>query len=90
MGLGAWTMMKTTGSRLGLNHQAKIQERKIKRQNGNNSTLHDKQGLGLGTQTWHGTHKHMEKNIKQIKYIDPSTQACGNIDLGAKNVETCM
>ena len=58
------------------------QERKIKRQKGYNSTWHDKHSLGLCTQTWHGVHKHMEDGIKHVGNIDPSTQACENIDLG--------
>ena len=51
------------------------------RQKGYNSTWHDKHSLGLGTQTWHGAHKHMEYSIKHVKSLDPSTQACENIDL---------
>ena len=81
MGQGVWTMKKTIGSRLDPNQQAKTQERKITRQKGCNSTWHDEDGLGLGTQTWHGVHKHMEDGIKTVKSIDPSTQAYGNIDL---------
>ena len=50
---------------------AKTQERERKRQKGYNSTWHDKQGLGLGTQTWHGAHKHMEDIIKHVKNINP-------------------
>ena len=42
---------------------------------------HDQQGLGLGTQTWHEVHKHMENSIKHVDSTDPSTQACENIDL---------
>ena len=48
---------------------------------GYNSTWHDKHSLSLGAQTWHGAHKHMEDSIKHVENIDPSTQACGNIDL---------
>ena len=40
---------------------------------GYNSTWHDKHSLGLGTQTWHGAHKHMEDSIKHVENIDPST-----------------
>ena len=65
------------------------------RQMGYNSTWHDKHSLTLGTQTWHGAHKHMEDSIKHVENIDPSAQACGNIDLdiqaqkhACKHVET--
>ena len=81
MGRGTWTMTKTRRSRSGPNYQAKTQERKIKQRKGYNSTWHDIHGLSLGTQIWHGAHKHMEDGIKHVKSIDPSTQACGNIDL---------
>ena len=53
----------------------------MKRQKGYNSTRHDKHSLGLGTRTWHGAHKHMKDSIKHVENIDPSTQACQNIDL---------
>ena len=52
---------------------AKTQERKTKRQKGYNSTWHDKQGLGLSTQTWHGVHKHIEDGIKHIDQISKET-----------------
>ena len=74
-------MTKTRRSRSGTNYQAKTQETKIKRRKGYNSTWHNIHGLSLGTQIWHGAHKHMEDGIKHVKSIDPSTQACGNIDL---------
>ena len=45
-----------------------MQERKIKRQKGYNNTWQDKHSLGLGTQTWHGAHKHMEDGIKQAEH----------------------
>ena len=67
MGQVIWVMTKTTGSRLGSNHMAKTQERKVKRQKGYNSTWQDKHNLGLSTQTWHEAHKHMEVGIKQIE-----------------------
>ena len=82
MGQGVRTMTMTIGSRSGPNHQAKTQERKIKRQKGYNNTWHDKHSLGLGTPTWHGVHKHMEDGIKHVENIDPSTWTCENIDLG--------
>ena len=66
-------MTMTIGSRSSPNHLAKTQERKIKQQKGYNSTWHDKHSLGLGTQTWHETHKHMEHRIKHVENIDPSS-----------------
>ena len=81
MGQGVWTMTKTIGSRSGPNHEAKTQKRKTKRQKGYNSTWHNKHSLGLGTQTWHRAHKHMEDSIKHVENIDLRTQACENIDL---------
>ena len=33
---------------------------------------HNKHSLGLGTQTWHGTHKQMEYSIKHVENIYPS------------------
>ena len=56
-------------------------ERKIKRQNGYDSTWHEKHSLSLGTQIWHGMHKHMKDSIKHVENIDPSAQVCENIDL---------
>ena len=53
----------------------------IKRQKGYNSAWHDKHNLGLGTQTWHVAHKHMEDSIKHVENIDSSTQVSENIDL---------
>ena len=72
MGQGVRMMIKTIkGSRSKSYQMAKTQERERKRQKGYNSTWHDKQGLGLGTQTWHGAHKHMEDIIKHVKNINP-------------------
>ena len=73
VGQGAWMMAKTTGSILGSNQQAKIQERKIKRQKSYNSTWHDKRILGLGTQTWNGEYKYMEDGIKQAEHRSKHT-----------------
>ena len=42
-------------------------------QKGYNRTWHDKQGLGLSTQTWHGAHKHMEDGIKQAEHRSKHT-----------------
>ena len=53
----------------------------IKRYKGYNSAWHDKHNLGLGTQTWHVAHKHMEDSIKHVENIDSSTQVSENIDL---------
>ena len=37
--------------------------------------------LGLGTQTWHEAHEHMEDSTKHVENIDPSAQACKSTDL---------
>ena len=54
-------------------NRPKRKKERQKRQNGYNSTWHDKHSLGLGTQTWHGAHKHKEDSIKHVESIDPST-----------------
>ena len=74
-------MTKTIVSTSSSNQSAKIQERKTKRQKGYNSTCHDKPGVGLGTQTWHGAREHVEDSIKHVANVDPSTLACENIAL---------
>ena len=81
MGHGVWMMTKTIGSRSDPNQQTKTQEREIKATKGYNSTWHDKQSLGLGTQTWNGVHKHVDDGIKHVENIELSTQAFENIDL---------
>jgi len=46
-----------------------------------NNTWHEKHSPDLGTQTWHGAHKHMKYSIKHLENIDLSMWTCENIDL---------